>query len=225
MLKTVLTPLTPVAAAIGASFLQQVWWVRGIEGAAFGAIVFVFIPLAINWASSRSNFVTLRVDCAVDFLPTTLPSEGRVTVVQLRYAPEVPHQAGQVSQGYGAPGQNTEWPPRTQAHKCEVRNIGTVSVFDVAVTLTVNFREVVRSPSNPVEWVSGGVIGTGNVSIVAPRLEEKIPFSFYVTNTSPHVAVVAAISAGYAWPGDGTRPRLILNLDPMRLMNFAPAGT
>jgi hypothetical protein len=85
MLKTMLTPLAPVFAALAASFLQQAWWLRGIEGAAFGAIAFVFIPMLINWGSSQSKVVvTLRLDCAADFLPTILPAQGRVVAIQLR---------------------------------------------------------------------------------------------------------------------------------------------
>jgi len=222
MLKTILAPLTPVFAAVAASFLQQVWWLRGIEGAAFGAIAFVFIPMLINWGSSQSKVVvTLRLDCAVDFLPTILPSQGRVVMVQLQPANIVPDQAGQLNERYGEPGQATGWPPNTHAYKCEVRNIGAVDVFDVGITLTVNFREAIRSESKPGEVGSGGVVRAGKVTIVAPRLE-KPPFSFYVFNDSPYFAAVTAISAAYAWPGDADRPTLKLNRDPMRSISFGP---
>lgn len=100
-----------------------------------------------------------------------------------------------------------------------------MAVFDVAVTLTANFKEVIRNESKPAEWHSGGIVGTGNVAIVAPQLEERTLFRFYVANTSPHIAVVAEISASYASQSDATRPSLILNRDSMRQMNFAPAGT
>jgi hypothetical protein len=222
MLKTMLTPLAPVFAALAASFLQQAWWLRGIEGAAFGAIAFVFIPMLINWGSSQSKVVvTLRLDCAADFLPTILPAQGRVVAIQLQPANMVPDQAGQLIERYGEPGQATGWPLNTHAYKCEVRNIGTVDVFDVGVTLTVNFREVVRSNGKQTELRSGEIVRSGRVAIVAPRLE-KTPFSFYVFNDSPYFAAVAAISASYAWPGDPDRPAMKLNRDPMSSITFGP---
>jgi len=133
----------------------------------------------------------------------------------------VPDQAGQLNERYGEPGRATGWQSGTHAYKCEVRNIGTVDVFDVGITLTVNFHEVVRSEGKPAELGSGGVVRTGKVSIVAPRLE-KVPFSFYVFNDSPYFAAVTAISASYAWPGDADRPTLKLNRDAMSLISFGP---
>ena len=166
MLKTI---LTPVVAAVGAFFLQQVWWVRGIEGAAFGAVVFVFIPAVINWAASRTNVVTLRVDCVADFLPTRLPNEGRVVTIQLSSSAEVRHQAGNSMEKYGDPGTQTGWPQNSHGYKCEVRNPNAAIIFDVALTLSVDFNEVVRSEDNSKEIRSGAVARSGEVSIIAPR--------------------------------------------------------
>jgi hypothetical protein len=98
-------------------------------------------------------------------------------------------------------------------------------VFDVAITMTVKFREVIRGDGKPVVFQPGAEVGTGNVSIVAPRLEERTPFNFYVVNTSPYIATVAEISATYAWPSDSARPGLVLNRDPMSLITFSPAET
>jgi hypothetical protein len=72
-----------LAAAIAAIFLEQAWWIRGIEGALFGFVAFASLPAAYQWAQKRSDVITLHFECAVDFLATKLPPEGRVTVVQL----------------------------------------------------------------------------------------------------------------------------------------------
>jgi len=52
MLKLILAPVTLVFTAI---FMQQAWWIRGLGGAALGAILFIAIPALIEWASARSK--------------------------------------------------------------------------------------------------------------------------------------------------------------------------
>ena len=221
VLKTI---LTPAVAAVAAFFLQQVWWLRGIEGAAFGAFVFVAIPAAINWVSSRSNVVMLRVDCVVDFLPTRLPNEGRVVTVNLFSPAEVPHQAGTSMEKYGDPGTITGWPQNSHAYKCEVRNPNAAIIFDVGITLTVDFNEVVRSKDNPKEFHSGVIARSGTVSIVAPRLEERTTFVFYVANLRPYFATVTSINATFAHPDRG-QPLIKISQNPWRNMTFSPFGS
>jgi len=193
MLKLILAPVTLVFTAI---FMQQAWWIRGLGGAALGAILFIAIPALIEWASARTNVTTLRIDCAPDFLPTKLPAEGRVLVIQLYSTPEVPHQAGQSQIKYGDPGMLTGWPQGSDAYKCEVRNLGSAGLFDIAIILSVDFQEVLRKENGSVAG-SGGLVRAGVVSIIAPRLEEKLPFSFYVTNQSPYYASLKSVNAAF----------------------------
>ncbi|MEH2506420.1 hypothetical protein V1290_005231 [Bradyrhizobium sp. AZCC 1578] len=110
-----------------------------------GAVLFIAIPALIQWAKDRANVVNVRADCFVDFLPTKLPPGGRVTVVQLSSAPETPHQAGQSTIKYGDAGMMTGWPQGSHAYKCEIRNLSSPSLFDVAITLAVDFHGVVKS--------------------------------------------------------------------------------
>ena len=217
------TLLTPVIAAIAAYFLEQAWWIRALEGAAVGAIAFVVIPAAINSVAERGNIASLRVDCFADFLPTRLPAEGRVLVVQLSTTAETPHQAGQSMIKYGDPGMITNWPQGSHAYKCEIRNLGPPSaLFDIAVTLSVDFREVVR-PDQSGNFHAGELIRSGAVSVIAPRLEEKAPFGFWVTNLSPHFATITGISAALTHPKE-KGPRLIVNQNLFEIPTFSPNG-
>jgi hypothetical protein len=213
------TWLSPVFAAAAASFFQQVWWLRGIEGAAFGAIAFVLIPAAINWAGSRPTFITLRVDCVEDFLPIRLPNEGRVAAIQLKTTPEVPHQAGQVLERYGDQGAQTGWPPKSHAYRCEVRNPSGAIIFDVALTLSVDFNEAVALENGSDRVSSQTVLRSGSISIVAPRLDA--PFVFYVVNDSPYFAAVTSIDATFLHPEEG-QPLLKVSRDAWRRMTFTP---
>src|SRR5947208_2745912 len=116
MLKNLFAPVTVALAAL---FMQQAWWIRGLTGAIVGAALFIAIPAAIEWAKQRADTVTLRVDCFPDFLPTKLPTDGRVLVAQLLWFPETPHQVGQQMLRYGEPNATTGFPPTVHAYKCE----------------------------------------------------------------------------------------------------------
>jgi hypothetical protein len=42
-----------IAGALLAYFVQQAWWIRGIEGAFVGFTAFVTIPVIYSWARGR----------------------------------------------------------------------------------------------------------------------------------------------------------------------------
>jgi hypothetical protein len=202
-------------------FVTWPWWARGVLGAALGAALLVGIPAVVNWTKDRLNEAKLRVDCRNDLLPALIPAEGQVEVVQLM-APGVggPPQAGQIATRYGDPGTPTGW-QGVHAYRCEVRNLGKSVLYDVGLTLVVEFNEAVRGNSQPVVSHAGAAVRGGQVSIVAERLEPQSPFIFYVRNESAFYAAVATISAGPERP-DQNLPRLIVDYNPMRRMTFGP---
>jgi hypothetical protein len=217
--------LAPVAVAIGAVFLEQAWWVRGLTGAVLGGILSIAIPALVDWAKERGNIANLRVDCFVDFLPTKLPPEGRVLVAELFASAETPpHQAGQSSVKYGDPGTITYWPPGSQAYKCEVSNLGPDPLFDVAIILRVEFREVVKHEESLITLTSGALVRSGDLSIVASRIEGKPPFAFWVTNLSPYFARVTGIGAAFIYPKDKD-PRFVVNQSAPEALFFSPHGS
>jgi hypothetical protein len=203
------------------AFVAWPWWARGGLGAVIGATLFVGIPAVVNWTKDRLNEAKLRVDCRADFLPALIPAEGQVQVVMLM-APSAggPPQAGQINVRFGDPGHPTGW-QGVHGYRCEVRNLGSSPLYDVALTLNVEFNEVVRGNSQPVVSQAGALIGSGRVSIVAERLELQSPFVFHVRNESAFYAAVTAIVAGPLGPNQNL-PRLIVDYNPMRRMTFGP---
>jgi hypothetical protein len=211
-----------LAAAVAAAFLEQAWWIRGIVGALFGVVAFVGLPAAYQWAQKRSDVITLHFECAVDFLPTKLPPEGRVTVVQLSPS-GVPNQGGTSMLKYGEPGAPTSWPPHTHAYKCVVRNLSDKDAIDAALTFTAVFREVLHGDAKPVVMSAGTVAKTGKVSIVLPRLapRETNPFTFFVTNLAENYVTVEAPVASYFHQRDD-QPRLSVRSGLLSPMEFSP---
>jgi hypothetical protein len=193
------TLLAPVILVLTAFFMEQAWWIRGALGAAVGASLFIAIPAMVEWAKARANAVTLRIDCLPAFLPTKIPDEGRVTVVQLTAPPEVPHQAGKSMLKYGDPGMPTMWPQGSHAYKCEIRNLSSTGLFDVALTLTARFNEATHSDG----IYSGEPVRSGDVTIEANRIEEKHPFIFYVTNLSNLYASITGLKVSSNAKGPG----------------------
>ena len=212
-----------LAAAVAAIFLEQAWWIRGIEGALFGFVAFAALPAAYQWAQKRSDVIALHFECEVDFLPTKLPSEGRVTVIQLS-AGGVPDQAGTSMLKYGEPGAQTFWPPNTHAYRCVVRNLSDKDAIDAALTFTAVFREVLRGDAKPVVMSAGTVVKTGKVIIVLPRLapKEANPFTFFVTNLAENYVTVQAPVASYFHQGDD-QPRLSVKSGLLSPMEFSPS--
>jgi len=51
---------------------------------------------------------------------------------------------------YGDPGMLTGWPQGSDAYKCEVRNLGSAGLFDIAIILSVDFQEVLRKENGSV---------------------------------------------------------------------------
>jgi hypothetical protein len=219
MLKNMVAPVT---VAIAALFLQQAWWVRGLTGAVIGASLSIVIPAIIDWATERGNVSNLRADCFVDFLPTKLPAEGRVLVVQLSSNAETPHQAGQSSIKYGDPGMITGWTQGSHAYKCEIRNLGP-PIFDVALTFAVDFHDVVQLDPKVHSFHAGELVRSGAVSVIAPRLEEKPPFGFWMVNLSPYFATITGINASFLHPSDKS-PRLTVNRNVTDTPRFSPGG-
>jgi hypothetical protein len=212
-----------LAAAIAAIFLEQAWWIRGIEGALFGFVAFAALPAAYQWAQKRSDVITLHFECAVDFLPTKLPPEGRITVIQLS-ASGLPDQAGSSMLKYGEAGAQTFWPPNTHAYKCIVRNLSDKDAIDAALTFTAVFRDVIPGDAKPVVMSAGPVVKTGKVSIVLPRLapREVNPFTFFVTNLAASYVTVEAPVASYFHQRDN-EPRLSVRSGLLSPMEFSPS--
>ena len=213
--------LAPVILALTALFIEQAWWVRGLMGAALGGALFIGIPIALDWAKQQTNKVKLRVDCVVDFLPTMLPAEGRVAVIQLSPPPDVPHQVGTSMQKYGNPGTLTMWPPGSHANKCEIRNLGPTDVYDVALTLSFRLNQAVH-PDGRI--YSGELVRSGDVSILVPRIEGKTPFTFYVANLSPYYASMTGVKASPSWKSSEKAPRMDVNFNPDAGTTLSPAG-
>jgi hypothetical protein len=186
-------------------------------------VAFAALPAAYQWAQKRADVITLHFECEVDFLPTKLPPEGRITVIQLS-AGGVPDQAGTSMLKYGEPGAQTFWPPHTHAYKCVVRNLSDKDAIDAALTFTAVFREVIHGDAKPVVMSAGKVVKTGKVSIVLPRLAPKEinPFTFFITNLAASYVTVETPVASYFHQRDN-EPRLSVRSGLIRPMEFSPS--
>jgi hypothetical protein len=174
-----------IGGAILACFLQQAWWLRGLEGAALGFASFVTIPAVYTWAKRKMEAVHITVGCSPAAMPTKLPPEGFTTVMLFP-------GAGGSMVGYGEGGEPTGWPKDTPAYRCEVRNLSGKVLPAISITLPVEYRNADGSAIEEAKRHK-------KITIIAPRLDAQSerPFVFYVRCPSVYGAKISEIFVDY----------------------------
>ena len=147
-------------------------------------------------------------ECSYVAVPRSVPPDGQLTLVELRWIPQIPHQAGQVTRRNGNPGTQIVWAleyafdQSAVVYRCDVRNYGTKPLFNLLFTLDVEFRAVVMNPEPNVSIGSGEVIGVATVNLDLARIDpgRDFPVSFYIYNMSPYwAAVKSPLKAVSGW--------------------------
>lgn len=193
-----------------ACFLQQAWWVRGLEGAALGFATFVTIPYVYEWAKRQTETVSLTIGCHPAPIPQKFPASGRLAVMTLF------PQGGGTTIASGEPDSPTHW-SRDTAYQCHVRNLSGVVQPPLIITLPVEYRSGDGSPVDEAARY-------GKVSIVAERLSpsSEEPFVFYVTCPKEYGASVRAIQVDY-FDNPVSKPPLIIKSNLVFPMEFGMA--
>jgi hypothetical protein len=199
--------LITISAAILACFLQQAWWIRGLEGAALGLTTFIALPALYKWAKSSNDFADITIECSPAVIPTKLPANGFLVVMLY------PGRGGSM-QGYGEEGEPTGWPPNSRAYKCMVRNLSGKPLPAVYFSLPVVYRNV-----NGTELEESKRFN--RIKLIAHRLDESSdkPFTFYVYASGDFAATVDTIEAEYYRP-DPTDPSIRIKSNLIFPMQF-----
>lgn len=202
-----------IGGAILACFLQQAWWIRGLEGAALGFASFVTIPAVYSWAKRKTETVHLTVGCSPAVMPTRIPADGSFITVML-----FPGGGGS-SIKYGEVGSVTGWTDGSLAYKCEVRNLTGAVLPALLVTLPILYRNGDGSALLDEEKRHG------RISVIAPRLDAQSdkPFVFYVESPAGYGAKITAIEIDY-FERDHARPPIEITSNLLFPMEFGMAA-
>ncbi len=152
-----------------------------------GAILLI---IGASWFFTKPSPVALNaattfIECQNDFLPQSIPANGRLIAIKLSWSREVPHQGGQNEEYYGEPGTPLNrdeggWP--RDAYRCEMRTYGQNPLFNALLEFEVEFNK----PT--ITGGSGDKIAEAKTNIMIPRVDtgKDGQFTFYIFNVSSY---------------------------------------